>query len=214
MEKTYAINSQNIITSATNRKRRERNCSSTYWGVPGTAGGGRPSFMLKAVANIPKGNAPIPNDIWKPPSPNPKPWNPPLFSGSGLCPWGRGGVFSLGSCCPVLPLPYRGITLSRLIPALHTGHTCLFGLVSSHWCKQGQQKRCPHKLITASLAVSKQMLHSKVLSWLVLSPGPLLLLPLVPPVLELFVDAEAVGPLLAILKNYPDKVKKIFLLES
>lgn len=49
-------------------------------------GGGRPSFMLKAVANIPKGNAPIPNDIWKPPSPNPKPWNPPLFSGSGLCP--------------------------------------------------------------------------------------------------------------------------------
>lgn len=39
-------------------------------------GGGRPSFMLKAVANIPKGNAPIPNDIWKPPSPNPKPWNP------------------------------------------------------------------------------------------------------------------------------------------
>ena len=39
-------------------------------------GGGRPSFMLNAVANIPKGNAPIPNDIWKPPSPNPKPWNP------------------------------------------------------------------------------------------------------------------------------------------
>lgn len=39
-------------------------------------GGGRPSFMLNAVAKIPKGNAPIPNDIWKPPSPNPKPWNP------------------------------------------------------------------------------------------------------------------------------------------
>lgn len=39
-------------------------------------GGGLPSFMLNAVANIPKGNAPIPNDIWKPPSPNPKPWNP------------------------------------------------------------------------------------------------------------------------------------------
>lgn len=161
--------------------------------------------MLNAVANIPKGNAPIPNDIWKPPSPNPKPWNPPLFSGSGLCPWGRGGVFSLGSCCPVLPLPYRGITLSRLIPALQTGHTCLFGLVSNHWCKQGQQKRCPHKLMTASLAVSKQMLHSKVLSWLVLSPAPLLLLlPLVPPVLELFVDAEVVGPLLAILGSCPD----------
>lgn len=39
-------------------------------------GGGRPSFMLNAVAKIPKGNAPIPNDIWKPPSPNPKPWKP------------------------------------------------------------------------------------------------------------------------------------------
>lgn len=48
-----------------------------------------------------------------------------------------------------------------------------------------------------------------------LSPEPLLLLlPLVPPVLEFFVDAEAVGPLLAILNSYPDKVKKNFLLES
>lgn len=28
-----------MITRATNRKRRDRNCSSTYWGVPGTAGG-------------------------------------------------------------------------------------------------------------------------------------------------------------------------------
>lgn len=27
-----------MITRATNRKRRDRNCSSTYWGVPGTAG--------------------------------------------------------------------------------------------------------------------------------------------------------------------------------
>lgn len=26
-----------MITRATNRKRRDRNCSSTYWGVPGTA---------------------------------------------------------------------------------------------------------------------------------------------------------------------------------
>lgn len=41
------------------------------------------------------------------------------------------------------------------------------------------QKRCPHRLITASLAVSRQMLHSNVLSWLLLSaeaelldPGP------------------------------------------
>ena len=32
------------------------------------------------------------------------------------------------------------------------------------------QKRCPHRLITASLAVSKHILHSKVLSWLPLSP--------------------------------------------
>lgn len=41
------------------------------------------------------------------------------------------------------------------------------------------QKRCPHRLITASLAVSRQILHSNVLSWLLLSaaaevldPGP------------------------------------------
>lgn len=39
-------------------------------------GGGRPSFMLNAVAKIPKGKAPIPKDIWKPPSPKPKPWKP------------------------------------------------------------------------------------------------------------------------------------------
>lgn len=51
------------------------------------------------------------------------------------------------------------------MPALQTGHTCLVGRVSNHWCKQGQQKRCPHRLITASLAVSRQMLHSNVLSW-------------------------------------------------
>lgn len=67
------------------------------------------------------------------------------------------------------------------------------------------QKRCPHRLITASLAVSKQMLHSKVLSWFALSPAPLLLLlPLVPPVLEFFVEVEVVGPLLAILKDQPE----------
>lgn len=91
----------------------------------------------------------------------------PRFSGSGLCPCGRGGVLSLwnktiackndchlfsttenrddivmchktthlGSCWPVLPRPYRGITLSRLMPALQTGHTCLLGLVSSHCIK-------------------------------------------------------------------------------
>lgn len=32
------------------------------------------------------------------------------------------------------------------------------------------QKRCPHRLMTASLAVSRQMLHSNVLSWLPPSP--------------------------------------------
>lgn len=32
------------------------------------------------------------------------------------------------------------------------------------------QKRWPHKLITASLEVSKQMLHSNVLSWVLFSP--------------------------------------------
>lgn len=55
-----------------------------------------------------------------------------------LCPRGavRGAPWThLGSCCPVLPLPYSGMTLSRLMPALQTGHTCLLGLVSNH-CKQ------------------------------------------------------------------------------
>lgn len=94
----YAISSQNIIIRATNRKRWDRNCSSVCWGVPGGAGrrggikqqlfdvallrdgfienvkipgGGLPSLMLNAVAKIPKGKAPIPKDIWKPPSPKP-----------------------------------------------------------------------------------------------------------------------------------------------
>ena len=38
----------------------------------------------------------------------------------------------LGSSWFVLPLPYNGITLSLLMPALHTGHTDLFGRVSNH----------------------------------------------------------------------------------
>lgn len=173
----YAIRSQNMITRATNKKSRDRNCSSICWGVPGAAGGGLPSLMLKAVAKIPKGKAPIPKDIWNPPSPKPNPWNPPRFSGSGLCPCGLGGVRSLGSCWPVLPRPYNGMTLSRLMPALHTGQTCLFGLVSNHWCKHGQQNKCPQRLITASLDVSRQMLHSKVLSWFPVSPAVELLEP-------------------------------------
>lgn len=56
------------------------------------------------------------------------------------------------------------------------------------------QKRWPHKLITASLDVSKQMLHSNVLSWLpdspcvwVLEPVPV---PVLEPVLELSVVEE------------------------
>ena len=31
----------------------------------------------------------------------------------------------------------------------------------STWCKQGQQKRCPHMDTTASLAVSRHMLHCR-----------------------------------------------------
>ena len=47
-------------------------------------------------------------------------------------------LYHLGSCGFGFPLPYIGITLSLEMPALHTGQVCLFGLVSSHWCKQGQ----------------------------------------------------------------------------
>lgn len=39
------------------------------------------------------------------------------------------------------------------------------------------QKRCPQRLITASLAVSRHILHSKVLSWLPLSAAVELLDP-------------------------------------
>lgn len=112
--------------------------------------------------NTPNGNPPIPNDIWKlPPPPCPK-WNPgkpPCASGSVLCPWGRGGILSLGSFWSLLSLPYRGITLSLLMAALQTGHVAL-GRISSHWWRHGQQKRCPQRLTTASLAVSRHMLHS------------------------------------------------------
>ena len=51
-------------------------CKQNYQEKRVLPGGGRPSFMLNAVANMPKGKAPIPKDIWKPPSPNPNPWNP------------------------------------------------------------------------------------------------------------------------------------------
>lgn len=50
---------------------------------------------LNVEVNIPNGNAPIPNDIWKPPSPNPNPWNPCAGSGSTRWPAGLGGTFDL-----------------------------------------------------------------------------------------------------------------------
>lgn len=79
------------------------------------------SLAFKTVVKKPKGNAPIPKDMWKPVSPKPgniwerrgwvlkeifisiygkrsvntKGLTPPLLSGSVLCPWGRGGVFNL-----------------------------------------------------------------------------------------------------------------------
>lgn len=62
----------------------------------------------------------------------------------------------------MLPRPYNGITFSLLIAALHTGHSWRVGRVSSHWCKHGQQNKWPHILTTASLAVSKQILHSNI----------------------------------------------------
>lgn len=106
--------------------------------------------------------------------------------------WIQESLSYLGSSCFVAPRPYNGMTLSLLIAALQTGQTCLVGLVSSHWCKHGQlqfyysyyndcqvffilcsiyqirwntyQNRWPHILTTASLAVSRQMLHSNILS--------------------------------------------------
>lgn len=160
----YAIKSQQKKRMATHRNTFDRNCSSSYWGVPRGAALGLGSPKLKVDVKNPNGKAPIPNDMWKPPSPNPKPGKPPLFSGSERCPGGRGGTLFLGSSCLVLPLPYRGTTFSLLMAALQTGHTCRFGRVSNHWCKHGQQNKCPHMLTTASLAVSRQILHSNILS--------------------------------------------------
>lgn len=44
---------------------------------------------------MPNGNAPMPSDIWNPPSPNPKPWNVVFGSGSVRWPAGLGGTFAL-----------------------------------------------------------------------------------------------------------------------
>lgn len=41
-----------MITRATNRKRRDRNCSSTYWGVPGTAGETREKTGCRNAAAV------------------------------------------------------------------------------------------------------------------------------------------------------------------
>lgn len=56
---------------------------------------GRVSPKLKVDVKKPKGNAPIPKDMWKPPSPNPNPENPAFASGSDRCPAGRGGTLFL-----------------------------------------------------------------------------------------------------------------------
>lgn len=144
---------------ATQRNILERNCSSSNCAVPRGAAFGLRSPRLREEAKMPKGKDPMPKDTWNP-SPEPNPGKPPMFSSSVRCPIGRGGTLFRGSSCFVLPLPYRGITLSLLIAALHTGHTWRFGRVSNHWCRHGQQKRCPHILTTASRAVSRHILHS------------------------------------------------------
>lgn len=73
-----------------------------------------------------------------------------LFPASGRCACGLGGNLSLGSTLLALPRPYRGTTLSLPIPALQTGHSCLFGLVSNHWWRHGQLKKWNLCLIFAS----------------------------------------------------------------
>lgn len=167
----HAKISHNTNKMATHRNIFDKNCSSSYWAVPRGAALGLGSPKLNVDVNTPNGKAPMPKDMWKP-SPNPKPGKPLVFSGSVRCPAGLGGTLFLGSSCLVLPLPYSGITLSLLMAALHTGHTCRLGRVSSHWCKHGQQNRWPHMLTTASRAVSKQMLHSNIRSSCLSSSPP------------------------------------------
>lgn len=145
-----------MITSAAKRKGHNRNCLSIYWGIPRTAAGGHPSVHGQCCGKHATGKDPSSKIYLEAIVSKSTPLNPPLFSSSGLWPWGQGGVCSLGACCPVLPLLWNRMTLLWLMPALPTGHTCLLGLVSSHWCKHSQ-------------------LHSKVLSWPSLSPAPLLL---------------------------------------
>ena len=56
---------------ATHKNTFERNWSSANSGLWGE-GAGRPSPKLNVEAKKPKGKAPIPNDMWNPPSPKPK----------------------------------------------------------------------------------------------------------------------------------------------
>jgi len=87
-------------------------------------------------------------------------WENGFGWGSVRCAFGLGGIhFFLGSSDED-PRPYKGITFWCDMAALHTGHTWLFGFVSSHWWRHGQQNRWPHIEMTAFLAVSKQILHS------------------------------------------------------
>lgn len=197
--KNYDSTNHDRNSKATHKNNFDTNCSSSSWAVPLTAEtkkekkltkptteeipqfhsiehlhGGRGSPMLNVCVKKPNGNAPMPNDMLKLESPKPNPWNPGCGSGSTRWPAGRGGTFVRGSCWFVLPRPYNGMTFSLLIAALHTGHNCRVGRVSSHWCKHGQQNRCPHKLTTASLAVSKHMLHSNIESSFLSSPSVLL----------------------------------------
>lgn len=79
--------------TATQRKTFERYCSSSYCAVPRGAALGLGSPMLNVDVKNPKGNAPMPKLMWKPPSPNPNPWKPGCSGCSCRCPAGRGGTF-------------------------------------------------------------------------------------------------------------------------
>lgn len=111
----------------------------------------------------------------------------------------RTGIRTQGSCFLDLIVSGDPKWVGNLLFQSCPGHRLSkLGSVSSGRGGRGtHQKRWPHRLMTASFAVSRQMLHSKVLSCPPLSPAPLLL-PLGPPALEFSGDAEAEGPLLAI----------------
>ena len=113
------------------------------------------SPKLNVEAKNPNGKAPIPNDIWKPPFESPKlkfgklksDEDDPVPWCSVRWPGGRGGNCDRGSFFPSDPRPYNGITLSREIAALQTGHVCRVGFVNSHWWRHGQlQIRLKYKI--------------------------------------------------------------------